>query len=38
MSKAALKAAMTRLLDAGRIRSEPSAGRSDGRSHRLVPG
>ena len=35
VSKAALKAAMNRLLDAGRIRSEPS--RSDGRSHRLVP-
>ena len=34
VSKAALKAAMNRLLDAGRVRSEPS--RSDGRSHRLV--
>ena len=36
VSKAALKAAMNRLLDAGRIRSEPS-GRGEGRSHRLVP-
>ena len=36
VSKAALKGAMNRLLDAGRIRSEPS-GRGDGRSHRLVP-
>ena len=35
VSKAALKAAMNRLLDAGRIRSEPS-GRGSGRSHRLV--
>jgi hypothetical protein len=34
--KAALKAAMTRLLDAGRIRSEP-IGRADRSSHRLVP-
>jgi RecA-family ATPase len=34
VSKAALKAAMNRLLDAGRVRSEPS--RNDGRSHRLV--
>lgn len=33
-SKAALKAAMARLLDSGRIVSEPS--REDGRSHRLV--
>ena len=36
VSKAALKAAMSRLLDTGRIRSEPSPGRADGRSHRLV--
>jgi hypothetical protein len=35
ISRAALKGAMGRLLDAGRIRSEPS--HSDGRSHRLVP-
>ena len=34
VSKAALKGAMTRLFDAGRIKSEPS--RADGRSHRLV--
>jgi RecA-family ATPase len=34
VSKAALKAAMSRLFDAGRIRSEPH--RADGRSHRLV--
>ena len=34
VSKAALKTAMNRLLDTGRIRSEPS--RADGRSHRLV--
>ena len=36
VSKAALKAAMTRLLDAGRIRPEP-IGRGDRASHRLVP-
>lgn len=36
VSKAALKAAMGRLLDAGKIVSEPSRG--DGRSHRLVRG
>jgi RecA-family ATPase len=36
VSKAALKAAMSRLLDAGRIRSEPY-GRGDRSSHRLVP-
>ena len=36
VSKAMLKAAMTRLLDAGRIRSEPT-GRSDRNSYRLVP-
>jgi RecA-family ATPase len=36
VSKAALKAAMNRLLDAGRIRSEPT-GRTDRSSHRLVP-
>jgi hypothetical protein len=36
VSKAALKAAMTRLLDAGRIRIEP-IGRGDRSSHRLVP-
>ena len=36
VSKAALKAAMNRLLDAGRIRGEPS-GRGSGRSHRLAP-
>jgi RecA-family ATPase len=34
VSKPALKGAMNRLLDADRIRSEPS--RNDGRSHRLV--
>jgi RecA-family ATPase len=34
VSKAALKAAMARLLDAGKIRSEPA--RQDGRSYRLV--
>ena len=36
VSKAALKNAMTRLLDAGRVQSEPY-GRSDRSSHRLVP-
>jgi RecA-family ATPase len=36
VSQAALKAAMIRLLDAGRIRTEP-LGRSDRSSHRLVP-
>jgi RecA-family ATPase len=36
VSKAALKAAMNRLLDTGRIRSEPY-GRSDRASSRLVP-
>lgn len=36
VSKAALKAAMNRLLDTERIRSEPS--REDGRGHRLVRG
>ena len=36
VSKAALKAAMGRLLDTNRIRNEPSPGRADGRSHRLV--
>jgi RecA-family ATPase len=36
VSKAALKAAMGRLLDADRIRSEPY-GRGDRTSHRLVP-
>lgn len=35
VSKAALKAAMSRLLDAGRIRNEPF-GRADRSSHRLV--
>jgi RecA-family ATPase len=35
IGKAALKAAMNRLLDAGRIRNEPS-GRTDRSSHRLV--
>jgi hypothetical protein len=34
--KAALKAAMSRLLDAGRIRAEPT-GRGDRSSHRLIP-
>jgi RecA-family ATPase len=36
VSKAALKAAMSRLLDAGRIRAEPT-GRGDRSSHRLIP-
>jgi RecA-family ATPase len=36
VSKAALAAAMSRLFDAGRIRSEP-CGRSNRSSHRLVP-
>jgi RecA-family ATPase len=36
VSKAALKAAMSRLLDTGRIRAEPT-GRGDRSSHRLIP-